>query len=77
MKIGAKNRTKCPYAGSRTKLDWDQVKTAALEQIARSVTAIRAGRFPPEPLENACSYCPAQRACRFEKWRIQQKQRED
>jgi len=59
--------------GGRSQVRWDQREQILRDSVARIVTKIRAGHFPPTPYDGACSYCPARAACRYEPGRIERK----
>jgi ATP-dependent helicase/nuclease subunit B len=53
---------------------WDAAWENALAAIDGAVAGIREGRFPPTPVGGtACGACPGNRACRFERSRIERK----
>ena len=69
----AKRRIAMERDAGRYPLD-ERVRTAR-QVVADAVAAIRAGSFPPTPSgSEACTYCPAKRACRYEPSRIERKE---
>jgi ATP-dependent helicase/nuclease subunit B len=55
---------------------WPDRRATALGAVARAVQGIRIGNFPPQPQANACRFCPAAPACRYEPARIERKRSE-
>lgn len=52
---------------------WDERRQVVREKIAAIVAAIQSAQFPPTPADEACRYCGARQACRYEKGRIERK----
>lgn len=68
-------RTPGKYAVSRAGKRYplaEAIETAKT-QTAEVLAGIQAGRFTPTPQDNACTYCPVRRACRYEKARVERK----
>ncbi|NUM53773.1 MAG: PD-(D/E)XK nuclease family protein [Candidatus Hydrogenedentes bacterium] len=57
----------------RGKDKWPDREAAMRQGIARAVTGIRAGHFPPAPHNDRCRICALCRVCRYEEWRIERK----
>lgn len=56
---------------------WPEREAGMRAGIARAITGIRAGAFPPDPHDKRCHVCAMSRVCRFEQWRIERKKRDD
>ncbi len=70
LQIGGKGH----LAGLETKgSPWSERKEHIRDHIARHVSAIRAGHFPPVPYRDMCRECRDHRACRFDTSRIERK----
>ena len=52
---------------------WDERRNAMTQSIARVVSGIRMGAFPPTPHNDRCHVCGSCRICRYEPWRIERK----
>lgn len=57
----------------RKRGQWPEREAAMRDGIARAVTGIRSGQFPPIPHENRCFACASSRVCRYELRRIKRK----
>lgn len=52
---------------------WPERETAMREGVARAVTGIRSGQFPPMPYKAQCQDCASSRVCRYEQRRNERK----
>lgn len=59
------------------KPEWETRRETAVACACAYVAAIRTGQYPPMPYREVCKYCAVRRACRYEKWRIEQKTADD
>jgi ATP-dependent helicase/DNAse subunit B len=53
--------------------EWEKRAQTALSSVARCLSGIRSGHFPPTPFDDRCSLCTLHRACRYEGFRIERK----
>ncbi|MBI4558069.1 MAG: exodeoxyribonuclease V subunit gamma [Candidatus Hydrogenedentes bacterium] len=72
LRVGTKKRV--GIGVGRSNPDMAVSQETARERVAAYVAGIRAGYFPPTPAREACEYCAARRACRYERSRIERKQ---
>ncbi|MDQ1257712.1 MAG: UvrD-like helicase C-terminal protein, partial [Candidatus Hydrogenedentes bacterium] len=70
---GSKDRREA-LGRNEKKFAWNERRIVAMESIARAVTAIRDGRFPPvRGSDDACKFCMGAGICRWEETRIERK----
>lgn len=71
LKVGENKITACPGSRGRYAYTWDEARDAARLSITAAIAGIRAGRFVPVPKDTMCKWCPARRACRNERFRVE------
>ncbi len=73
VQIGRSKRAEALGRAKKTD-EWPDRQVLTRTVVAECVAGIRAGRFPPTPIDTGCRYCAAGRACRYERSRIERKE---
>jgi ATP-dependent helicase/nuclease subunit B len=74
LQVG-KDKTVEALARNKKTPEWDDRQTVLRDKVGEVVRGIREGRFPPDPYESSCTYCPARQTCRYEPARVDRKKR--
>lgn len=77
LEIGAKKTRECLNRNGKAggkRLTWPEREEMVRRRVGEYVQGIRRGEFPPRPYEGKpCAWCPFERACRYEKARVERK----